>query len=128
MRHQGPALYLLLIALAGSGCTASPLAPDVPETVEHRGSVEGETVTMSGWVYATATWADPTIADAVVEVTTADGVTTTGSSDANGYYELTVPNASGVASIRTSKDGYVPRSLEATLLKHTVLNFFLSPL
>ena len=125
---KGPVLYLLLIALAGSGCAASPLAPDVPETVEHRGSVDDGTVTMSGWVYVSATWADPPLADARIDVTTADGATTTGSSDANGYYEMTVPNAAGVVSIRTSKDGYVSRSLEATLLKHTVLNFFLRPL
>jgi hypothetical protein len=125
---KGPAIYLVLIGLAGSGCTASPLAPNVPETVEHRGVVDGETVTMSGWVYVSATWADPPIADALIEVTTVDGVTTTGSSDANGYYELTVPNAAGVVLIRTSKHGYAPRILQATLLKHTVLNFFLAPL
>jgi Carboxypeptidase regulatory-like domain len=125
---KGPAVYLLFIALAGSGCAASPLAPGVPETAEHRGSVDGETVTMSGWVYASATWADPPIADAVVEVTTADGLTTSATSDADGHYELTLPNVKGIAVIRTTKSGYLPESFEATLLKDTVLNFFLSPL
>jgi hypothetical protein len=124
---KGPTLTVLLIALAGSGCAASPLAPDVPETVEHR-SMDGETITMSGWVYEMTTWADPPLADAVVEVTAANGVTTSVSSDARGYYELTVPRTAGPVSIRAAKNGYLPKSIQVTLVEHTVLNFFLSPI
>src|SRR5262245_1791460 len=121
------ALCVLAIALAGSGCTAaSPLAPDVRETVEHRGSVDGETVTMSGWVYATATWADPPIAGALVEATTADGLTASATSDATGYYEFSVPKRAGLAIVTTTQNGYRPKSLEVTLFEPTVLNFFLT--
>jgi hypothetical protein len=125
------AVYLLAIVLANAGCeAASPVAPGIPDTLQNGTSIDAAaTVQMSGWVYANTTWADPPIADAFIEVRTSDGSATTTRSDATGYYELTVPRGTGVASVTTTKSGYLPTAHQVTLAKvHTVLNFFLSPL
>jgi hypothetical protein len=106
---------------------ASPVAPDPPERPQNE-TAASVMVRMSGWVYASAEWGDPPIADALVEVRSSDGSTAATRTDTAGYYDLTVSGGTGVVSITTTKVGYLPTTREITLIKqHTVLNFFLTP-
>ena len=113
-------LTLAAVVLTASGCGRSPLAPDSPEP--ERSPATG-LATISGWVYASVDWADPPLANALVEVHSADGSQTTTFSDLDGFYEVSV--RPGTISVTTSKEGHEPKTCEVRLVANTVLNFFL---
>lgn len=125
---KGLLFCVLAAAILGApGCeAANPLAPDAPH--EQSANLQPEQAVVSGWVYARVTWADPPIAGATIELQSADGFRATAVSDRDGYYEMSIPHGSGAVSITTSKDGYRSGSCRVTLLKDTVLNFFLAPI
>ena len=105
----------LAIILAAAGCSErSPLAPEASASA-----------TISGWVYASVSWADPPVPDAHIEVHAADGSNTTTVSDLRGFYEVSV--RPGTVVITTSKEGYDETTYQVMLLTDTTLNFFLDP-
>ena len=124
--HEIPrrfAYAVLVIALTTAGCAVrSPLTPDAP--MPERSPATG-LATISGWVYANVSWADPPVPNALIEVHAADGWTTTTVSDLNGFYKVFV--RPGNVSITTSKEGLETKTCQVRLLTHTVLNFFLAP-
>jgi hypothetical protein len=81
--------------------------------------------TISGQVHEAVTWGDPPLADAVVEVTIADGSTKTGMSDAGGFYRIAA--APGGVTVKASKAGYATKTSEFLLVRDIVLNFSLAP-
>jgi carboxypeptidase family protein len=112
------AFCVAMIVATGAGCSGrSPVAPD---TTEQR---PAEFLTISGWVYEHVEWADPPIAQAIIEVKEADGSLKTTVTDADGFYRVSV--RPGSISINASKEGYEAKTWEFPLLKDTVLNFSL---
>lgn len=115
--------YFVAVILAGCGCSGSPLAPDGGQ---RQLAGANELATISGTIYASLTWAEPPVPDALISVDEVDGSTTTVMSDADGFYQLSVKP--GRVSIRAAKDGYRAKTSDVTLLTHTVLNVFLAPI
>ena len=112
--------FLLVVGmLAAAGCGgSSPVSPD-------GGLPPARISVLSGQVHENVTWGDPPLADALVEITGADGVKRTGLSDDNGFYSIaTVP---GAVTVRASKPGFEPKTSEFMLITDTVLNFSLTP-
>ena len=106
---------LVTFIVAVAGCSGgSPLAPDEPAFA-----------TISGWVYADVTWADPPVPDARIEVYAADGTKAATLSDGTGFYQVAV--RPGTVVITTRKEGYDAETYELSLSTDTTLNFFLSP-
>src|SRR5688500_15780117 len=112
-------MMVLAIALAAAGCGGrSPLAPDVPQPEP---SASTGLTTISGWVYASVTWGDPPVPDALIEVHAADGSKTFAFSDLRGFYQVSV--RPGNVMITTSKEGHEAKTCQVRLLTPTVLNF-----
>jgi hypothetical protein len=113
------ALLMVAVMLAAASCGgSSPVSPD--------GGLPPSAISvLSGQVHENVTWGDPPLADALVEVTGADGVKRTGLSDDDGFYKIaTVP---GTVTVRASKPGFVPKTSEFMLITNTVVNFSLVP-
>lgn len=115
-------MALLAVAVTGSACGGrSPVAPTSTQQV-----AAAQLATISGRVYAAVTWGEPPIAETLIEVTEADGTTTTVLSDDDGFYQVTVRH--GSVSISASKEGYEAKTPQQfTLLNDAVLNFSLTP-
>lgn len=111
------ALFAAMLAVAGCG-GQSPVAPD-------GGRPSLAISTLSGRVYENVTWADPPLAEALIEITGADGLKHAGFSDDHGFYAITA-RPGGVA-VTVSKPGFEPRTSEFILETDTVLNFSLTP-
>jgi hypothetical protein len=108
------ALALVAVALAVAGCGPSPVAPDGQQVIP----------TLSGQVQQNVTWGDPPLADALVEVTGADGLKRTGFSDDDGFYKIVA--APGTVTVTASKPGFETKTSEFVLVTDTVLNFSLT--
>jgi hypothetical protein len=112
------ALFLVAVMLAAAGCGgSSPVAPG--------GTLPPTTSTLSGQVHENVTWGDPPLADALVEVTGADGLKRTGLSDDDGLYKIAT--APGTVTVKASKPGFATKTSEFMLMSDTVLNFSLTP-
>lgn len=122
LSHRAASALLLIVLLAAAACGRSPLAPD---DAEPQRSPAADLATISGWVYANVDWANPPLADALIEVRAADGSRTRVVSDSDGFYEASV--RPGTILVVTSKEGHETTAREVTVLTHTVLNFFLAP-
>ena len=70
------------------------------------------------------TWGDPPLADALVEVTGADGLKESGFSDDDGFYKIAAPP--GGVTVTASKPGFETKTSEFMLVTDTVLNFSLT--
>jgi hypothetical protein len=115
---------LLIMIFASSGCGgASPTAPDPMQQ-----GLEGTdgSATIRGQVYAELGWAEPAIADALVEAKAADGSAQSVSTGENGSYEISA--RPGDITITASKEGHHPSTQQFMLSKDTVLNFGLNPM
>ena len=111
------ALVLVAGSLVAASCGGqSPVAP-APQPPK--------LPTISGQVQANVTWGDPPLANAVVEVTGADGSKRTGISDDDGFYRIAT--GPGSVTVTASKSGYATKSAEFMLVTDTVLNFSLAP-
>ena len=84
-------------------------------------------VTISGFVYqeGTAEGGEPRLAEALITVQQVEGSPRTATSDAHGFYTVSV--MSGPVSITASKSGYVARASQVDVSDDTVLNFSLMP-
>ena len=115
---------LLIMIFATSGCGgASPTAPD-PMQQGLQGTVGSATI--KGQVYAELGWAEPAIADALVEIKAADGSAQSVSTGEDGFYEIAA--RPGTITITASKEGHQPSTQQFVLSKDTVLNFGLNPM
>ena len=113
------ALFLVVGSLAAGSCGgSSPVAPDGPQPPM-------VIPTISGRVHEHVTWGDPPLADALVEVTGADGSKKTGISDHDGFYKIAA--AAGSVTVTASKPGFETKTSEFMLVTDTVLNFSLAP-
>jgi hypothetical protein len=112
------ALLLAAVLLPASGCGGrSAVAPDSTQQAIVIPAI-------SGWVHEDVTWGDPPLADAVVEVTGADGSKKTAISNADGFYRIAA--GPGSVTVTASKPGYATRTSEFILATDTVLNFSLA--
>jgi hypothetical protein len=111
------ALSLVAVALAVAGCGPSPVAPGGQQPLT-------AIPTLSGQVQQNVTWGDPPLADALVEVTGADGLKRTGFSDDDGFYKIVA--ARGTVTVTASKPGFETKTSEFVLVTDTVLNFSLT--
>ena len=117
-------VFSLLIVIFATGCGgASPTAPD-PAQQGLQGTVRSATI--RGQVYAELGWAEPAIADAVVEAKAADGLVQSVSTGTDGFYQISA--RPGDITITASKDGHQPSTQQFMLSKDTVLNFGLNPM
>jgi hypothetical protein len=84
-------------------------------------------VTISGFVYqeGSAAGGEPRLAEALITVQQVEGSPRTATSDAHGFYTVSV--MSGPVSITASKSGYVARVSQVDVSDDTVLNFSLMP-
>jgi hypothetical protein len=84
-------------------------------------------VTISGFVYqeGTAEAGEPRLAEALITVQQVEGSPRTATSDAHGFYTVSV--MSGRISITASKSGYVARASHVEVSDDTILNFSLMP-
>jgi hypothetical protein len=113
----------LLIVTIAAGCTRGlPLDPD--RTAEVQEPPSG-VVTISGQIYQRTDWADPPLADAIVQLQEPDGSLKSVFTDADGFYTLSA--RTGRIRLTASKEGHGSKTQELTLSKDTVLNFGLDP-
>jgi hypothetical protein len=112
------ALSLVAVALAVASCgSPSPVAPDGAQPMP-------VIPTLSGQVQHNVPWGDPPLADALVEVTGADGLKRSGFSDDDGFYKIAA--APGNVTVTASKPGFETKTSEFMLVTDTVLNFSLT--
>ncbi len=106
----------MAVLAVGSGCGRQP--PAAPGL---------GLVTISGFVYqeGTAEDGEPRLAEALITVQQVEGSPRTATSDAHGFYTVSV--MSGPISITASKSGYVARASHVDLSDDTILNFSLMP-
>ncbi|MEO8256050.1 MAG: carboxypeptidase-like regulatory domain-containing protein [Acidobacteriota bacterium] len=113
-------LLLALVAalLVATGCGgASPMVPD--------GASPTAVSILSGQVHESVVWGDPPLADALIEVTGANGLKKTGFSDDDGFYRIAA--APGSVIVTASKPGFATKASEFMLVTDTTLNFSLIP-
>jgi hypothetical protein len=114
---------LLIVTIAHAGCSRGlPFDPDRTAGVQQQASA---VVTVSGQIYQRTDWADPPLADAVVQLQEPDGSLTSVFSDADGFYTLSA--RTGRVKLTASKEGHGSKTQDLTLSKDTVLNFSLDP-
>jgi hypothetical protein len=84
-------------------------------------------LTISGHVYEQETpdSGEPLLAGVLITVQGASGLALTATSDAVGFYTLSIQG--GIISITASKAGYESRVSSFDMLESTVLNFSLAP-
>jgi hypothetical protein len=111
----GLILGVALMAAAGQACSrSSPVGPTAGVAM------------ISGRIYfQDPLGGEPLIADAAIAVTDNDGTLRTATSNAHGFYTLSVQ--SGIVSITASKPGYEMKTSHFVLVVDTVLNFSLTP-
>jgi hypothetical protein len=117
-RTRTPHFAFCVVALfaVGSGCGRQ--LPPVPGL---------GLVTISGFVYqeGTAEVGEPRLPAALITVQQLEGAPRTATSDAHGFYTVSV--MSGPMSITASKSGYVARASHVDVSDDTTLNFSLMP-
>jgi Carboxypeptidase regulatory-like domain len=116
---------VLTVILAASGCArdASPVAPDSTQPGLQKNIASA---TIRGQVYAELGWAEPAIAEALVEAKEDGGSEQKVFTDADGFYEISA--RPGTITITASKEGHQPKTQQFALSGDTVLNFGLDPM